>query len=106
LEKESALSRLRLEQQLIEEGMRLEAQNRQTEKEIALESARRKVDNDLSASALQMKLIEYLPTIAEKMPHPKELKSFSIGGGDGLAALIGGLLKAVESIRGGNGRSE
>jgi regulator of protease activity HflC (stomatin/prohibitin superfamily) len=106
LEKESALSRLRLEQQLIEEGMRLEAQNRQTEKEIALESARRKVDNDLSASALQMKLIEYLPTIAEKMPHPKELKSFSIGGGDGLAALIGGLLKAVESMRGGNGRTE
>jgi hypothetical protein len=106
LEKESALSRLRLEQQLIEEGMRLEAQNRQTEKLIALESARRKVDNDLSASALQMKLIEYLPTIAEKMPHPTELKSFSIGGSDGLGALIGGLMKVVESMRSGNGRTE
>jgi flotillin len=106
LEKESALSRLRLEQQLIEEGMRLEAQNRQTEKEIALESARRKVDNDLSVSALQMKLIEYLPMIAEKMPHPKELKTFSIGGSDGLSALIGGLMKVVETMRTGNGRTE
>ncbi|HVE41732.1 MAG TPA: SPFH domain-containing protein, partial [Planctomycetota bacterium] len=57
LEKEAVLSRLRLEQQLIEEGMRQEAQNRQAEKEIALEAARRKVDNDLSMSAIQMKLI-------------------------------------------------
>jgi hypothetical protein len=71
---------MRLEMQLIEEGMRQEAANRQAEKEIALEAARRKVDNDLSVSALQMKLIEYLPAIAEKMPHPKELKSVSIGG--------------------------
>jgi hypothetical protein len=105
LEKDAALSRLRLEQQLIEEGMRLEAANRQTEKEIALEAARRKVDNDLSTSALQMKLIEYLPAIAEKMPHPKELKSVSIGGNDGLGALIGGLMKVVESMRHGNGQS-
>jgi hypothetical protein len=100
-EKEAALSRLRLEQQLIEEGMRLEAQNRQAEKEIALEAARRKVDNDLSASALQMRLIESLPGIAEKMPHPKELKSFTVGGSDGLASLVGGLMKVVETVRNG-----
>jgi SPFH domain/Band 7 family protein len=99
LEKESALSRMRLEMQLIEEGMRQEAQNRQAEKEIALEAARRKVDNDLSVSALQMKLIEALPTIAEKMPHPKELKSFQIGGADGVGALIAGLMKVVEGMR-------
>jgi hypothetical protein len=103
LEKEAALSRMRLEQALIEEGMRLEAQNRQTEREIALEAARRKVDNDLSASALQMKLIESLPTIAEKMPHPKELKSVQIGGADSLGAMISGLLKVVESMRQGQG---
>ena len=105
LEKESALSRMRIEMQLIEEGMRMEAANRQAEKEIALEAARRKVDNDLSISALQMKLIEHLPSIAEKMPHPKELKSFSIGGNDGLGALIGGLMKVVEGLRHGNGQN-
>jgi hypothetical protein len=92
---------MRLEMELIEEGMRQEAENRQTEKEIALEGARRKVDNDLSLSALQMKLIEYLPSIAEKMPHPKELKSFTVGGSDGLGALIGGLMKVVETMRNG-----
>lgn len=99
LEKEAVLSRLRLEQRLIEEGMALEAQNRQAEREIALEAARRKVDNDLSASALQMKLIEHLPGIAEKMPQPKELKSVQIGGADSLGAMIGGLMKVIESMR-------
>lgn len=106
LEKEAALSRMRLEQQLIEEGMRYEASNRQAEKEIALEAARRKVDNDLSVSALQMKLIEHLPVIAEKMPHPKELKQFSLGGSDSLGALIAGLMKVVDGMRaGGNGQA-
>jgi hypothetical protein len=99
LEKEAALSRMRLEQELIEEGMRQEARNRQAEREIALEAARRKVDNDLSAAALQMKLIEHLPGIAEKMPHPKELRSIQIGGADTLGAMIGSLLKVVESVR-------
>ena len=103
LEKEAALSRMSLEQALIEEGMRHEAQHRQAEREIALEAARRKVDNDLSAGALQMKLIESLPTIAEKMPHPKELKSVQIGGADSLGAMISGLLKVVESMRQGQG---
>jgi len=101
LEKESVLSRMRIEMQLIEEGMRMEAANRQTEKEIALEAARRKVDNDLSLTALQMRLIENLPAIAEKMPHPKELKSVSIGGNDSLGALIAGLMKVVETMRAG-----
>jgi len=102
LEKEAALSRMKAEIQLIEEGMRLEARNRQAEKEIALEAARRKVDNDLSLSALQLKLIESLPEIAAKMPHPKELKSFTVGAGnDGLGALIAGLMKVVDGIRHG-----
>jgi flotillin len=104
LEKEAALARLRLEQQLIEEGMRQEAQNRQVEKEIAFEAARRRIDNDLSATALQKQLIEALPSIAEKMPHPKEVRSFQIGGADSLGALVGGLLKLVETMK--NGKAE
>jgi flotillin len=104
LEKDAALSRMRLEQQLIEEGMRQEAQNRQADKEIAFEAARRRIDNDLSATALQKQLIEHLPSIAEKLPHPKEVRSFQIGGADGLGALVGGLLKLIETMR--NGKSE
>lgn len=99
LEKESALARLRLEQQLIEEGMRLEARNRQCEREIRLEAERRKVDNDLSPSALELKLIESLPRIAEKMPHPKELKSFALGTGDPLGSWVSSLLKVVQTVR-------
>ena len=104
LEKEAAISRLRLEQQLIEEGMRLETANRQVEKEIAFEAARRRIDNDLSPTALQKQLIEVLPTVAEKMPHPKEVRSFQFGGADSLGALVGGLLKLVETLK--NGKTE
>jgi regulator of protease activity HflC (stomatin/prohibitin superfamily) len=101
LEKEAAITRLRLEQQLIEEGMRQEAQNRQVEKEIGFEAARRKIDNDLSATALQKQLIESLPTIAEKMPHPKELKTLQLGGTDSLGALVAGLLRLVDTLKQG-----
>jgi regulator of protease activity HflC (stomatin/prohibitin superfamily) len=101
LEKEAAITRLRLEQQLIEEGMRQEAQNRQLEKEIGFEAARRKIDNDLSATALQKLLIESLPSVAEKMPHPKELKTLQLGGADSLGTWIGGLLRLVETLKNG-----
>ena len=43
---------------------------------------------DLSAIALQKQLIEVLPSIAEKMPHPKELRSFQIGGADSVGAQL------------------
>jgi hypothetical protein len=79
--------------------MRQEAQNRQIEKEIAFEGARRKIDNDLSPSALQMRLIEGLPGIAEKLPHPKELKTFSFGGQDNLMALISGLMNLLHTVK-------
>jgi regulator of protease activity HflC (stomatin/prohibitin superfamily) len=99
IEAEAALQRLRVEQELLEAGMRQEAQNRQIEKEIAFEGARRKIDNDLSPSALQMRLIEGLPGIAEKLPHPKELKTFSFGGQDNLMALISGLMNLLHTVK-------
>ena len=99
LEKQAELARMRVEQELVEAGMRQEAENRQDEKEIQFEALRRKIDNELSATALQARLVELLPTIAEKMPQPKELKSFQIGGADGLASLLGGLLKMLEQMK-------
>ncbi len=99
--REAELARLKLEHELVDHGMRLEAQNRQSEKEIALDAARRKVENELSAAALQARLIEGLPEIASKLPHPKELKSFQLGGGaDALASLIGGLTQLIGKARG------
>ena len=99
LQREAELARLRIEQELIAQGMRQEAENRQREKEIAFEAMRRKIDNDLSATAIQKGLIEALPKIAEKMPHPKELKSFTVGGADGLGALVGGLMRLIDAVR-------
>ncbi len=102
-ERQAEIARLRLEHELTENGMRAEAENRQALKELELEAARRRIDNDLSEAALRSRLIELLPTIAEKMPHPSEMKSFTIGGADGLGNLVSGVLKLVESMK--NGKS-
>jgi regulator of protease activity HflC (stomatin/prohibitin superfamily) len=99
LEREAQLQRLRVEQELAEDGMRLEAQNRQRRLEIELEALRRKVDNDVSPEALRLKLIEALPGIAEKLPKPSELKTFAIGGQDGLTSLLAGLFKVIEMVK-------
>jgi len=99
MEKQAELARLRIEHELTEAGMRQEAENRQQAKEIEFVALRKKIDNDLSVTALQAQLIQMLPTIAEKMPQPKELKSFQLGGADGLANVIGGILKVLETVR-------
>lgn len=98
-QREAELRRMSIEQELIEEGMRLEAQNRQSHKELEFEALRRKIANEITEGAVQLKLIESLPGIAEKMPKPDELKTFSIGGQDALAGLIGGLLRTLEALR-------
>lgn len=99
IEKEAELARLRVEAELTEEGLRFEAQDRRTSKEIEFEAARRRLANDISDAALRHRLVEMLPAVAEKLPKPAELKSFQLGGNDGLAALIGGLMRLVESVK-------
>lgn len=98
-QREAELRRLMIEQELIEEGMRLEAQNRQQMKELEFEGLRRKIANEITDGAVQLKLIELLPAVAEKMPKPDELKTLSIGGADALTGLVGGLLRMLESLR-------
>jgi regulator of protease activity HflC (stomatin/prohibitin superfamily) len=101
IERESELARLRLEHEITQTGMRQEAENRQAARQIEFEAARRKIDNDLSEAAVRTRLIEALPGIAEKMPHPQELKSISVGGGDAVSSLVGGLLKLLQSLQNG-----
>jgi flotillin len=98
-QREAELRRLKIEQELIEQGMRLEAQNRQRQKDVEIEALRRKVANEITDGAVQLKLIEMLPAIAEKLPKPDELKTLSIGGSDALAGLVGGLLRMLEGLR-------
>ena len=96
---EAQLAHLHLEQELIQQGMKQEAKNRQLREELALEAERRKIDNDVSSSALQLRLIQTLPDVAGKLPKPDELKTLQIGGSDGLTSLFGGLLKLVDTFK-------
>jgi len=101
IEREAELARLRLEHEITQVGMRQEAENRQAGRQLEFEAARRKIDNDLSEAAVRTRLIEALPGIAEKMPHPQELRSISVGGGDAVSSLVGGLLKLLQSLQNG-----
>ena len=73
--------------------------------EVATLSTREAVRNDLSASNLQARPVESLPTVMEKMPRPDELRSVTIGGGgaaDGqsLAGVVAQIVSVVNALQG------
>jgi flotillin len=81
------------------------AANRQARVELELLEARQRVLNGLSPANVQARLVELLPTIAEKLPQPQELRSFSIGAGAGtqeghaLTALVAQMMALVKALR-------
>jgi len=61
------------------------------------------IDKSQSPASVQVRLIESLPEILERMPKPDELRSVTIGGADpttltGLVAQLGAVLGALKSI--------
>ena len=82
-----------------------EAANRQGRVELELLAARQRVLNELSPTNLQARLVELLPTIAEKLPKPHELRSVSIGMGAGaqegqaIATLVAQMMALVKVLR-------
>jgi hypothetical protein len=70
----------------------------QAAKENELLAARQDISNKLTPAALQLKLLEQLPIVAEKMPKPDELKQVTIGGDSGEAKSLAGLVASVGAI--------
>ncbi|HVG63376.1 MAG TPA: SPFH domain-containing protein [Hyalangium sp.] len=81
------------------------AANKQSRVELELLEARQRVLNGLSPANVQARLVELLPTIAEKMPKPQELRSFSFGSGAGthegqtLTTLVAQIMALVKAMR-------
>ena len=81
------------------------AANKQSRVELELLEARQRVLNGLSPANVQARLVELLPTIAEKMPKPQELRSFSFGAGAGthegqtLTTLVAQIMALVKALR-------
>jgi flotillin len=122
MEKESELARLRLQEELNRKEIQTRAEivlreaayqvtNRQTEAEIEFESARQKIQNDQSPVNLQMRLVESLPAIVEKLPKPDELRTISIGGSNGsndsqgLVSIVTQILAVLDTFRSRIGQS-
>lgn len=101
IEAEAAVARLKLRHELDERRAREDAEHHRAERTLALEAARRKVENDVSRAALEARLIEALPEVAEKMPRPNELRAISVGAPEGLTGLVQGVLGLLERGRGG-----
>ncbi|HYH96616.1 SPFH domain-containing protein [Hyalangium sp.] len=81
------------------------AANQQARAELELLESRQRILNGLSPSNVQARLVELLPTIAEKLPQPQELRSISIGSGAGaqeghaLTALVAQMMALVKALR-------
>jgi flotillin len=78
------------------------AAHRKTEAELELLEARQRIANATTPANLHARLIEALPLVAEKLPHPAELRSISIGGAgqDGaLASLVAQVLAVLDGFR-------
>jgi hypothetical protein len=81
------------------------ATNRQARAEQQLFELREGVLNGLSPANVQTRLLEILPSIAENLPQPQELRSVSIGAGAGvqegqaLATLVAQMMALVGALR-------
>jgi len=101
----AAARQLEVERALTVNDLERAAANRQAKVDVELLEATQRVTNSLSAEALQARLIELLPAIADKLPRPNELKSITIGGTGagnetaGLTSLIAQLMAIVDGIK-------
>ncbi|WP_245767592.1 SPFH domain-containing protein [Stigmatella erecta] len=81
-----------------------EASNRQARVELEMLEARQRIHNGLSSANVQARLVELLPTIAEKLPQPQELRSISLGTGAGpqegqaLASLVAQMMALAKVL--------
>jgi hypothetical protein len=96
--KRAELARLELENEVALETLRFEADNARALATIQTDAKRRKVDNDLSPELLKQRLIDKMPEIAARMPTPKEMKSVSINGVDGLSGLLPAMLELLGRV--------
>ena len=88
---------------------RAAAANAQGEAENELLAGRQKVLNATTAAGLQLRLLEQLPVVAEKLPKPDELRVLSMGDGGSadtrsLAALVASVSAILEGFRRPNGK--
>ncbi len=107
----AAAARLDAEHQLALADLRRAAAHRQAEAELSLHEARARIANATSPAALQARLIEALPLIAERLPKPTELRAISIGpgghgGGAELTSLIAQVLGVLDGFRGAVDRED
>ena len=88
------------------------AANRQSRAELELQDDRQRILNGLTPANLQARLVELLPSIAEKLPKPQELRSVTIGGGAGvqegqaLSTMVAQMLALAGALKPESGRPE
>lgn len=92
------------------EKARWAAVNAQGEAENELLAERQKILNATTTAGLQLKMLEQLPNVAEKLPKPNELRTVSIGGDGGsdtkaIASLVAQVTAILDGFKRPNGKS-
>ena len=98
----SGSRRAEVEAAIAIDDLRRAALNRQTETELRYLEVRQRLANEATPASLQARLIESLPQVAEKLPKPDELRTITIGGGDGagnLAGLVAQVMAVLDGFR-------
>lgn len=99
LEGQHEIAKVAAEGDAVVELIRAEAANKQRTLEIAQLAARQQVENDVSAAALQARVIQQLPEVVEKLPKPAELKAVTIGGAVEAQSVAGAVAQIVSVVR-------
>ncbi|MFT3713273.1 MAG: SPFH domain-containing protein [Archangium sp.] len=62
-------------------------------------SAAQTVENGLTPAGLQVRVLDAMPALLEKLPKPAELKSVSIGQGEALPSAIAQVMAVVDTLK-------
>ncbi len=99
LQGQHQLAKVAAEGDAVVEQIRAETANKRATLELGQLAARQKIENDVSASALQARVIEQLPEVVDKLPKPAELKAVTIGGAVEAQSVAGAVAQIVSVVK-------
>lgn len=95
-----ALERVRTQAAIALAVERARGEHQRAELQTSAQALRQAIENGLTPAALQVRTLEALPAIVEKLPKPDELRSVTFGGTtDGLTAAVGQVLATVQALQ-------
>jgi flotillin len=98
LDEVNHIAKVKLEAAITLESAKVEAEQKNARVALETLALKQKIQNDISPAHLQKLLIDQMPQLMEKQPKPVELKSVHIGGANGDAQSVAGVVAQVVGV--------